>query len=547
MDCRRPEKLRNECALAGPTSTTDDTSEAGDLDECSEEDLAEMLDQEIGRLIGPARRCPVSDTHPPGGDHRERLKNALLALRHLQRQVEALEQSRAEPIAVIGIGCRFPGGAIDPEAFWRLLRDGVDAITEVPSDRWDTDVYYDSDPERPGKIYTRHGGFLENIEGFDPQFFGITPREAVKIDPQHRLILEVAWETLERAGLAPDRLGGTATGVFVGITASDYAERLGAAGLASIDAYHILGNNLSFAAGRLAFVLGLQGPALAVDTACSSSLTAVHLACQSLRAGECDLALAGGVNVILSAEHTIAACKARMLAPDGRCKTFDESADGFVRSEGCGMVALKRLSAASAAGDNVLAVLCGSAVNQDGPSSGLTVPNKLAQEALLRQALRNAGVQPGEVDYVEAHGTGTPLGDPIEVRALCAVLGQGRSPERPLLVGAVKTNVGHLESAAGIAGLLKVILSLQHRTIPPHLHLRTLSPRIDWESLPVRVPTVLTQWSAGDRRIAGVSAFARAAPTPTSWWPKPRSLSSYDRSWIVRHISCPCRRRQLMH
>ena len=318
----------------------------------------------------------------------------------------------------------------------------------------------------------RWGGYLEGLEQFDPQFFGITPREAASMDPQHRLVLEVAWEALEHAGQPPDRLAGSATGVFVGITGTEYQQLLmRSADPAILDAYVMTGNFLNAAAGRLAYVLGLQGPCAAVDTACSSSLVAVHLACQSLRAGECRMALAGGVNVVLSPEMLVCFSRWGMLAPDGRCKTFDASANGFVRSEGCGVVVLKRLSDAVADGDRVLAVLKGSAVNQDGRSSGLTVPNGEAQKALLRAALENAGVKPAQVSYVEAHGTGTALGDPIEVEALAAVFGEGRPADRPLAIGSMKTNLGHLESAAGIAGLIKVILSLEHSEIPPHLHL----------------------------------------------------------------------------
>jgi acyl transferase domain-containing protein len=330
-----------------------------------------------------------------------------------------------------------------------LLREGVDAITEVPPDRWDLDAYYDPDPDAPGKMYARHGGFLADLAAFDADFFGVAPREAMKMDPQHRLFLEVAWEALEHAGLPPDRLEGSPTGVFLGITGTDYLRRLDGRGAEEIDAYHMTGGCLNFAAGRLAYLLGLQGPALAVDTACSSSLVAVHLACQSLRAGECRAALAGGVNAILAPQMTITLCKARMLAPDGRCKTFDARANGYVRGEGCGVVVLKRLADALTDGDRVLALIRGSAVNQDGRSSGLTVPNKLAQEAVIIAALAAAGVQPAEIGYVEAHGTGTSLGDPIEVRALAAVLGRDRAADRPFLLGSAKTNLGHLESAAG--------------------------------------------------------------------------------------------------
>jgi acyl transferase domain-containing protein/acyl carrier protein len=414
----------------------------------------------------------------------------------------------AEPIAIIGAGCRLPGGGDNLESFWQLLRDGVDAITEVPPDRWDIDAYYDPNPDTPGKMYTRWGGFLEHVDRFDAQFFSINPREAVSLDPQQRLLLEVTWEALEHAGQAPDRLQGSPTGVFIGISSYDYYHLQRHAGEAAIDAYTGSGVTFSVAAGRLAYVLGLQGPTMAVDTACSSSLVTVHLACQSLRDGECDLALAGGVNLILSPENTIYSSRLRAMAADGRCKTFDARADGYVRGEGCGIVVLKRLSEAIRDRDGIVAVIRGSAVNQDGRSQGLTAPNGPAQEAVIRKALTTAGVQPHEVGYVEAHGTGTPLGDPIEVQAVGAVLGQGRAVDRPLVLGSLKTNIGHLESAAGVAGLIKAALILQHGEIPPHLHLQERNPYINWQELPVTIATGLTKWPEGHgRRIAGVSAF----------------------------------------
>jgi len=409
---------------------------------------------------------------------------------------------------VTGLGCRFPGHANDPEAFWRLLSNGVDAITEVPASRWPVDAYYSADPDAPGRTYTRHGGFIDRIDTFDPHFFGISPREARSIDPQHRLLLEVAWEALEHAGELPDRLSGTRTGVFVGITGNEYAQMLKVAGAQHLDAYHLTGCSPNFVAGRVSHLLGLQGPAMAVDTACSSALVGVHLACQSLRSGDCDLALAGGVNALLTPDQFITAAKARMLSADGRCKTFDARADGYGRGEGCGVVVLRRLSDAVSRGDRILAVIRASVVNQDGPSSGLTVPNKLAQEALIREALARAGVPPASVGYVEAHGTGTPLGDPIEVRALAAVLREGRPASSPFLLGSVKTNIGHLESAAGIAGLIKVILALYHEAIPAHLHLQTPTAHVDWSDVPARIPTALTPWPAGAQpRIAAVSSF----------------------------------------
>jgi acyl transferase domain-containing protein len=357
-------------------------------------------------------------------------------------------------------------------------------------------------------MVTRWGGFVDNVDQFDPQFFGIAPREAAGMDPQQRLLLEVSWEALEHAGQAPDRLHGSNTGVFVGISTNEYLQLQIKAGASRLDAHAGTGGAVSVAAGRLSYSLGFQGPALAVDTACSSSLVAVHLACQSLRRGECDMALAGGVNLTLAPEANVILSRARMLSPQGRCKTFDAGADGYVRGEGCGVVVLKRLAEAREAGDRVLAVIRATAVNQDGRSGGLTVPNGPAQEALIRQALASAGVTPAEVDYVEAHGTGTPLGDPIEVRALGNVFGAGRAAEHPLLIGSVKTNVGHLESAAGIAGLIKVALSLQYEEIPAHLHLASINPLIALDAIPAVIPTRTVPWPArGSRRLAGVSSF----------------------------------------
>ncbi|HET8660024.1 MAG TPA: beta-ketoacyl synthase N-terminal-like domain-containing protein, partial [Micromonosporaceae bacterium] len=437
------------------------------------------------------------------------LLRAYVAIEELEAELDELRRAQTEPIAVIGAGCRFPGGGGDLASFWRVLRDGVDAVTEVPRERWDADAFFDPDPDAPGKMYTRHGNFVDGIDQFDPGFFGISPREAASLDPQQRLLLEVAWEALEHAGQVPDRLSGTATGVFIGIMTNDYLQlQTGAGDPSQLDLYAGTGNDLSFPAGRLSHLLGLQGPSMAVTTACSSSLVAVHLAARSLRAGECSLALVGGVNAMLAPDAFITLSKMRALAVDGRCKTFDAAADGYGRGEGCGVVVLKRLSDARRDGDRVLAVVLGSAVNHDGPSGGLTVPNGLAQQALLRSALADAGVEPAAVDYVEAHGTGTALGDPIEVRALAAVLGEQRSADRPVVVGSVKTNVGHLEAAAGVAGLVKVVLALGHELLPAHLHLRTPNPHIDWDRLPVTVPTAPVPWPRGDRpRVAGVSSF----------------------------------------
>ncbi|HET6890348.1 MAG TPA: polyketide synthase, partial [Pyrinomonadaceae bacterium] len=439
--------------------------------------------------------------------HLSPIKRALLEL-ELEGRNDAPVDNKTDTVAIIGMGCRFPGGANNPEAFWRLLSRGVDAISEVPSDRWDVDAYYDPNPEAPGKMSTRWGGFLESVDQFDPHFFGISPREGALMDPQQRLLLEVSWEALENAGQAADKLSKSQAGVFVGISTNDYSQvQMKFGDVNQIDAYVGTGNALSVASGRLSYFLGLQGPCMSIDTACSSSLVAVHLATQSLLRGECELALAGGVNVMLSPEVTINFSKARMMAADGRCKTFDAAADGYVRGEGCGIVVLKLLSNALKDGDNILALVRGSSVNQDGRSGGLTVPNGLAQETLLRKTLASAGVKPNQVAYVEAHGTGTSLGDPIEVRALGAVFGEGRTNDDRLLIGSVKTNIGHLEAAAGVAGLIKVVLALQ-REIPPHIHLNVVNPHIPLDEIPIIIATRSTPWPAGKSpRIAGISSF----------------------------------------
>lgn len=412
---------------------------------------------------------------------------------------------RTEPIAVVGIGCRFPGGVQGPEAFWDLLVQGRSGVVDVPEDRWDIDSVYDADPGAPGRTYSRHLGALDGVRRFDAGLFGIPDAEAVKIDPQHRLLLETAWESLEDAGIAPDSLRGSRTGVFVGMSGSDYERlTLRSGDPTQIDAYTATGSAGNFGANRISYTLGLTGPSLVVDTACSSSLVAVHLAVQSLRSGEVDAALVGGVNLVLTPDSTVALSQGRMLSPDGACKAFDASADGYVRGDGCGVVVLRRLSDVGPA-DRVVGVIRGSAVNQDGRSNGLTAPSGHAQQAVVRAALDAARVAPEEVGYVEAHGTGTPLGDPIEVRALAAALGTTDRP-RPLPIGSVKTNIGHLEAAAGIAGLLKVLLAVERGTIPQHLNVTTPSPHIAWDELGVTVPGNNVRW-ADPVRVAGVSSF----------------------------------------
>jgi myxalamid-type polyketide synthase MxaB len=431
-------------------------------------------------------------------------EKVLRVIERLEAEVASLRRAQSEPVAIVGMSCRFPG-ASTPEAFWARLDKGEESTSEVPRSRWNVDLLYSEDPDAPGRMSTRRGGFLEDVAGFDASFFEIVPREAVLMDPQQRLLLELAWEALEDAAIPADDLYGSPVGVFVGIGSSDYYRMAIDAG--EITAYLGTGNATSVAAGRIAYTFGFTGPCVSLDTACSSALVALHYAADSLRKGECRLALAGSANVILAPEVTVAFSKARMMAPDGRCKTFDERANGYVRSEGAAIVALKTLSAARADGDRILGVVLGSAINQDGASGGLTVPNGPAQTALVRRALERAGLEPANVDYVETHGTGTALGDPIEVLALAEVF--ARSPrDRPLHLGSVKTLTGHLEVAAGMAGLLKVLLSLRHDRIPPYPQLGHLSSRIPWRDLPFEVSRAGLPWPRSTRpRVAGISAF----------------------------------------
>jgi acyl transferase domain-containing protein/acyl carrier protein len=415
----------------------------------------------------------------------------------------------AVPVAVVGIGCRFPG-ARDADEFWQLLRDGVDAIREVPADRWDADRLYDGEPDTPGRMTTRWGGFVDDVGLFDAGFFGISQREAAGLDPQQRMLLEVTWDALESAGQATDRLARTQTGVFVGISTMDYSHlRVQRPDHTTrTDAYASTGNAHSIAANRLSYTLDLRGPSVAVDTACSSSLVALHLAAQSLGNGESDLALAGGVNVVLEPSVTMSFSRARMMAADGRCKAFDASADGYVRGEGCGVLVLRRLDDAVRDGDRIYGVVRGTAVNQDGRTAGLTAPSGAAQQTVVRTALARAGVEPDEIGLVEAHGTGTALGDPIEVNSLAAVLGRPSSVAPTCWISSVKTNIGHLEAAAGIAGVIKVLLSLDNDTIPRHLHLRTVNPLIELAGTRLAIPVEPQPWQrSSGPRLAGVSSF----------------------------------------
>ncbi|MEM7134161.1 MAG: type I polyketide synthase [Chloroflexota bacterium] len=433
------------------------------------------------------------------------IKKSLEKIESLQAEVDRLQSAQREPIAIVGMSCRFPE-ADTPEEFWQLLHNGVDAIGEIPQSRWDVDKFYDPTPATPGKIYVRKAGLLKQIDGFDPDFFRISAREAISLDPQQRLLLEVSWEALEHAGLT-GKGPSTHTGVYVGINETDYREII-VRNDHDVDAYFGSGNSHSTASGRLSYYLGLTGPNLAVDTACSSSLVSIALAVGNLRQRECDVALAGGVQAQLAPENFITASQSRMLSPDGHCKTFDASADGYVRSEGCGIVVLKRLSDAVADQDNILALIRGVAINHDGYTSGLTVPSGPSQQAVIRKALADGDINPEQVSYIEAHGTGTPLGDPIEMGALEQVFGQRTEP---LYVGAVKTNIGHAEAAAGIAGIIKIVLAMQHGEIPPTLHFNQPSPHIEWNRWPVKVPTGCMTWgdtqNPDESLFAGVSSF----------------------------------------
>lgn len=438
-------------------------------------------------------------------DQTETLKKLFLRLKQIEAELEKYKKASHEPIAVIGMSCRFPGGVESPEDFWELIVNGRDAVDTVPMDRWNVSRFYDEDPELEGKMYVKKGGFLSGDLGlFDNQFFSINPDEAEAMDPQHRYLLETSYEAFQNAGIPIENLKGSGTGVFVGISNSDYAQlnwRWGQ--FNDSNAYSLTGTALSTAAGRISYMYGLEGPNFAVDTACSSSLVALHNACMSLRNGESNMALAGGVNMILAPEAHIAFCKMNALSKDGHCKPFDQSANGFIRSEGCGWVVLKRLSDAERDGDRILGLVRGSAINQDGLSNGLTAPSGKAQEKVILSALKNAQVEPESISYVEAHGTGTPLGDPIEVEALTAVLSEKNDA---CWLGSVKANIGHAESAAGMAGFIKSILMMQHQTIPQQIHFNEPSQYIDWSTGKLTVPTKNERWDSELRR-SGLSSF----------------------------------------
>ncbi len=438
-----------------------------------------------------------------------RLANLSPAQRALLEQRLAQKKPTAEPIAIIGMSCRF-AGAPSLAAYWELIRDGREGVGEVTPDRWDINELYDPTGTQPGKMSTRRAGLVENIDKFDPVFFGITPREAARMDPQQRLLLEVAWEALEHGGWPADRAAGSNTGVFVGIGGADYA-KVPVSDFdyyEKIDAHMGTGNALSIASNRISYIFDFHGPSASVDTACSSSSLAIHLAVESLRRGECTAALAGGVNAIITPETTIAFSKAHMLSPDGRCKPFDASANGYVRGEGCALVLLKKLSDAERDGDPILGVLRATSVNQDGRTSGISAPNGESQKKCIQAALDQAGLNPADIDYIEAHGTGTPLGDPIEMGALASIFKRTAPTEPPVLVTSAKANIGHTETVSGVAGLIKVLLLMQHEQTPPQLHFRELNPHIQLVGSRITIPTKSTPWPASKRRrLAGVSSF----------------------------------------
>ncbi len=455
----------------------------------------------------------------------------LLEQRMLEKRI-AGQKSRAEPIAIIGMSCRF-AGARNLAEYWQVIRQGIDAISEVPPSRWDLDELYDPTGTQSGKMFTKWGGFIDGIDQFDPQFFGITPREAARMDPQQRLLLEVSWEVMENAGRPADQMAGSKTAVYVGIGSTDYSKV--PSQLADyyhhIDAHVGTGNALSIAANRISYVYDFHGPSAAVDTACSSASLAVHLGVESLRRKECSAALVGGVNAIITPETTIAFSKARMLSPEGKLRPFDAGANGYVRGEGCGMLFLKRLADAEKDGDQVLAIIRATSVNQDGRTSGISAPNGRSQQECIRAAMAQAGVTPADISYIEAHGTGTQLGDPIEMQALTELFPKGEGAESPLYVTSVKANIGHTETAAGVAGLIKTLLLMQHEQIAPQLHFRSLNPHISLEGSRIVLPTETIPWpSSKGRRLAGVSSYGFGGTNTHLLIEAPAQVASVPRS-----------------